>query len=379
LRSAGGLWRGWRWSLRPHLDRPGGQFGLGPAIVVLAAGLAVGRSARALPRAGARLLVAAFAVAAIACAVGAGALSHSPLPPHLLQPGWGGVWMLAMALAVSGWPGLVGRASLRLELRLAVAGGIALLGLALEAVRAGRAVPAARDEGSVVLPRHDVDLAAVLPAAPAACRLDDAAPELAGRWGLPHWRTPSQLRLVDASDIELSVWGDLTPAGDSVRRIRQWQLRNPAGARLELWSATEPWGMLNDWDSGQPLGAARLQPVWFAALTRSGTVAASLHPEIAGLDAAIAGGLYLAGGGWAWMRVGGDRALSRRAPRVAGGGFGRSRPPRCWSWGRPSLACGPWPACLSRCRRRCGESRRRRSEAGCGCSLPGALSCRWRC
>jgi len=295
-----------------YLDGPGSQAGLGAAVVVLAAGLAVGRSARAMPRAGARLLVAGFAVATVACVLGVGEFSHSPLPSHLLQPGWGGVWMLGLALAVSGWPGLVDRDSLRLELRLAVAGGIALLGLALEAARVPLELSrAARDGGSVVLPRGEVDLAAVLPAAPAACRLDDAAPALAERWGLPRWRTASQLRLVDASAFELSGWGDLSPAGDSVRRIRQWQLPDPPGARLELWSATEPWSMLNDWDSGQPLGAARLQPVWFAALTRSGTVAATLHPEITDLDAATAGRLYHAGGGWAWMRVGGDGALSR--------------------------------------------------------------------
>ncbi|MBP1621930.1 MAG: hypothetical protein H6Q02_2697, partial [Acidobacteria bacterium] len=86
------------------LAGPGSRDGVSAAVVVLAAGLAVGRSARAQPGPRARLLVAGFGVAAVAGILGAGAFSHSPLPPHLLQPGWGGVWMVAAALAAAGWP-----------------------------------------------------------------------------------------------------------------------------------------------------------------------------------------------------------------------------------------------------------------------------------
>jgi nitrogen-specific signal transduction histidine kinase len=294
------------------LGGAGAEADVGLAVVLLLAGIAVHRSARALPAVWARLLVAGFVAALLACVVGAGAMSMSPLPSHLLRAGLGGAWMLAMALAVSGWPRLAVRDPLTLELRLAVAGGIALVGLVLEVARVPLELSrAVRDGESVVLPRDDVALGEVLPAPTGACRLDDAAPALAERWGLARWQTPSELRLLDASSLELSVWGDLAPAGDSVRRIRQWQLQDPPGSRLELWVATEPWAVLDDWNSGQPLGAARRQPVWFAALTRSGTVAATLHPEIADLDAATAGGLYHAGGGWAWIRVGGERTLSR--------------------------------------------------------------------
>jgi len=297
-----------------YLARPGVEPGLGGAVVAVVAGLAVGRSARALPRVWARLLVAGFVLAVAACVLGVEAGPLSPLPPHLLRPGWGGIWMLALALAVSGWPGLAARDPLRLELRLAVAGGIALLGLALEAVRVPIELSrAARDavSGSESLPCGDVDLAGLLPAPLAACRLDDAAPVLAERWGLTRSRAPSQLRLLDASSLELSVWGDLSPAGDNVVRKCQWLLPDPPDGQLELWEATEPWDVLADWESGKPLGAARLRPVWFAALTRSGTVAATLHTEIAGLDAVTAGDLYHAGSGWARINVGGDRALSR--------------------------------------------------------------------
>lgn len=285
---------------------------VGAAAVLLLAGLAVGRSARALPAAAARLLVAGYAAIAVACALGPGAISLSPLPSHLLRAGSGGVWMLAMVLAVSGWPGLSRRQPLSLELRLAVAGAVAVLGVVLEVARVPLELSrASRDGESVVLPRDGVELAAVLPAPTGSCQLDDAAPALAERWGLPRWRTPSELRALDASSRMLSVWGDLSAAGDAIRKIRQWELGDPPGSRLELWVATEPWALLDDWNSGEPLSAAGRQPVWFAALTRSGAVAATLHPEIAGLDAATAGSLYHAGGGWASIRVGSERTLCR--------------------------------------------------------------------
>lgn len=295
-----------------NLALPGPAGAVAVAMLMLALGLSVARAGPRLPKRVGRLLVVAAILAASAAVLVVVAPPLDPLPEHLLGPGWGGVWVLAVAFAAAGWPELAAGRPLRLERRLLVAGLIAVLGLALEVARVPISLErAVRAGGGVVLPRDPVDLAAVLPVAPSSSRLDDVASVLAESWGLERWRTPSLLRLVDASEQELSRWGDLTLAGDDVRRIRVWSLGDPAGARIELWVATEPWGLLADWESGEPRGAARSHPVWFAALTRSGTVAATLHDEVRDLDPETAGALYHAGGGWATIGVGDEVSIAR--------------------------------------------------------------------
>ncbi|HSL17224.1 MAG TPA: ATP-binding protein [Methylomirabilota bacterium] len=282
-------------------------------VLVLLVGATAGRTARRLPAPWARTMLAALFVAAAAVRlfgdVGGG---WSWLPAHLLRPGWGGVWMVALAWAASGWPTLARRPP-SLELKMAVAVGLAVAGLVLDA--AWYPVRIAdldgRGQPGVALPRTEVEIAELLPGAPAHSRLDDLAPVLAERWGLDRWRTPSRLTLVGPGGFAVSSWGDLGPAGDRQRLARQWPLDLGGGARLELDVATEPWSWLADWDSGATLEAAWRQPVWYAVLTRSGAVAATLHPEIRPLDLAAAGEAYHEGSAWLLVGVGDGRALAR--------------------------------------------------------------------
>jgi len=282
------------------------------ALAVLLAGASLGQLAKALPAPWSRGLVLATLTGAAALAVfGSPAERLEWLPEHLLRPGWGGVWMVALAWLLAGWPGLTG-AGVALDRRLMIAAPLAILGLCTYLGRVpfelGR--HEARGQG-VVLPRGELDMKSLLPAPVADCRLEDMAAVLAERWGLTDWSTPSELRLVDGGGFEVSSWGDLTPAGENRRVVRFWPLDEPSGHVLELLVATEPWNWLYDWRPGVPLEDARASEVWFAALTRSGEVAASLHPEFRNLDAMQAGELFHAGGGWFRVEVGDARRLAR--------------------------------------------------------------------
>ncbi len=283
------------------------------SILLLAAGAAVGRLGRELPARWARLLVGATVAVAVAVRL-AGSVSDawSWLPDHLLRPGWGGVWMVALAWAVVGWPGL-GRGSLRLERRVLAAVLLAALAVIVELAWVPvQMVGGGRTEtAGVALPREIVRADEMWPADPSACRLDDAAPVLAHEWGLDGWSTPSRLSIVDAEGLERSSWGDLSPAEEKVRLARNWRVAGTDDLRLELEVAAEPWNMLDDWASGEPIENAWYQPVWTAVLTRSGTVAATLHPEIRDLDPAVAGKAYHSGAAWTFIRVGEDRLPAR--------------------------------------------------------------------
>ena len=163
----------------------------------------------------------------------------------------------------------------------------------------------------VVLPRSTIVSEEVLPDETDRCRLDDLATVLAQRWGLDEWSTPARLAVVSADDFELSSWGDLSPAGDRQRLVRAWPLDGADGIQIELDVATQPWNWLEDWASGEPLEEAWQRPVWYAVLTRSGSVAATLHPEIRDLDPAAAGEAYHSGAVWTRIRVGDGKALAR--------------------------------------------------------------------
>ena len=280
--------------------------------IVLLAGAAVGRAARRCGSVPGRWMVGFSIAAAVVGIMVVPGDRFSPLPEHLLSPGWGGVWMVALAWVVSGWPTARAPGAYRLEHRLAIAAALAFVALILAIAR----VPvdlerAGRVASDVVLPLETVDLWAELPAPPDQCRLDDAAPVLAHRWGLDNWQTPSELSLVGAAGDEISRWGDLAPAQGAERLMTSWTLDDPPGTVVELRVATPPWSWLGDWRSGEALESARSKPVWFAALTRSGSVAATLHAEVDDLDPETAGDLYHGGGGWARMSVAGDTALAR--------------------------------------------------------------------
>ncbi len=297
------------WSL---LLAPGPAPSLALGVAVIMAGAAVGRVAGRLSSGKAGVLVFAVLTAASLLAVfGQPPLKMSWLPEHLLTPGWGGVWMVALALMVSGLPSLSG-GPVSLERRLKAAVLLALLGLILQVIRVPVELSRLGEAGEfVALPRGQIDIAGILPAPPEECRLTDLAPVLAERWRLPDWQTPSQLLLVDGDGAEVSRWGDLAPAGLDVRPLRQWVLDPPGSYSLELAIATAPWSHLGDWRTGLPIESARGEEVWYTVLTRTGEVAASLHTEIEGLDPETAGALFHAGGGWARVEIGDARRLAR--------------------------------------------------------------------
>lgn len=292
---------------------PGGLSAAELTLLMLGAGAAVGRLARELPSAGARTLVIATFGAAVAVKVVAPDTAiGSWLPEHLLRPGWGGVWMVTLAWAAVSWPGLA-RGRLLLERRVVAAAVLAVIGLLTDLAWYPLQVSAAsRSEPErVVLPRGAVDLETLLPAPPADCNLADLATVLAHRWRLGTWTTPARLAVFEADGRELSSWGDLSPAGERWRPLKVWPVLDPERLRIELDVATEPWSLLGDWSSGASLEQAWHRPVWFAVLTRSGTVAASLHPEIKDLDPAAAGEAYHSGAVWTSIGIGDGRSLAR--------------------------------------------------------------------
>jgi hypothetical protein len=291
---------------------PGTASDFATGATVLLAGAALGRLAGVMARPWSRLPVSASLVGASLLAVFANPFDRfSWLPEHLLGPAWGGVWMVALAWLVSGWPG-VSRSRFSLGRRLRAAAALALFGLSWHMLRVPVGLERAIGERSqVVLPRGDVELVGDLPTEPDACRLDDLAPVVAERWKLAEWETPSELLLIDEMGSEISRWGDLAPAGGDVRVLRTWFLDRPEGYSIELAIAVEPWSLLGDWRTGLPIEEARDRPVWSAVLTRTGEVAAGLHTEIEGLDPASAGELFHAGGGWARIDVGDVRRLAR--------------------------------------------------------------------
>jgi signal transduction histidine kinase len=282
-------------------------------ILILLGGAAVGRLGRELPKPWSRLLVAVTILAAASLRL-AGPLGglESWLPNHLLRPGWGGVWMVSMAWALSGWPGLA-RGSLPLERRVLAATCLALVGLLVDLAWYPAQILGAGADGArgVVLPRSTIVPEEVLPDETGRCRLDDLATVLARRWGLDEWSTPARLAVVSTDDFELSSWGDLSPAGDRQRLVRVWPLDGADGIRVELDVATQPWNWLEDWATGDPLEESWQKPVWYAVLTRSGSVAATLHPEIRDLDPAAAGEAYHSGAVWTRIRVGDGGTLAR--------------------------------------------------------------------
>lgn len=228
VRSAGGLrWLGWMLlaimavAFEPLvavaatgvgaaslLVSPGPATDFAMGLTVLLAGAALGRLAWVLaPRLSRVMVGGAVAAVSLLAVFGNPTERLSWLPEHLLRPGWGGVWMVAMAWVVCGWPG-TGRTSFSLGRRLRAATLLALLGLALHIVRVPVELSRAMTERvQVVLPRGDIELAGNLPASPDTCRLTDLAPVLAERWRLAEWQTPSELLLIDDMGSEISRWG----------------------------------------------------------------------------------------------------------------------------------------------------------------------------
>jgi signal transduction histidine kinase len=294
-----------------HVAAPGAASQTALGISVLVAAAAVSRLCQRLPPWWARALVATTVGLSMAAALlGSRWDLVSWLPSHLIRPGWGGVWIVAVSWVVMGWPS--DKRTLTLAHRLALASGLAGLGLLLELARLPVELQRAVNvTPQTSLPRRDIDLSQILPVESAGCRLDDLAPVLARRWRLDRWHTPSELLVVDADGREISRWGDIRIAGDAAQLMRAWQLALPDAAQVELWVATRPWSLLHDWRTGAASDAPWGGTVWYAVLTRSGTVDVTLHPQIRSLEAATAGDLFYTRGGWTFIQVGDSRHLAR--------------------------------------------------------------------
>jgi hypothetical protein len=99
-------------------------------VFLLLAGASVARIARTLPPVWSRAVGGVSLIGAAALSVAASPASRFVwLPEHLLRPGWGGVWMVALAWSLIGSLG-VNRESFTLVRRLWVAAALAgLLGV----------------------------------------------------------------------------------------------------------------------------------------------------------------------------------------------------------------------------------------------------------
>ncbi|MCP4901975.1 MAG: hypothetical protein GY906_33845, partial [bacterium] len=122
---------------------------------------------------------------------------------------------------------------------------------------------------------------------------------------------PTSVVVLDDEGAIVSIWGDLTPAGDSVALLESYAVPNQEGIVAELWGAIKPWASLPDWRPDLALRMNWQSPIWFAVLSRSGSVAATRHPQIKGMDAGRAGTLFHRGKGWTWMRMGNARLPAR--------------------------------------------------------------------
>jgi nitrogen-specific signal transduction histidine kinase len=282
------------------------------AVVVLGVAAVIWRLSSVLPRAIARVVI----VVAVIAAAAAGAVSSLPvfsnhLPARLLAPGWGGLWMVALAWVVAGWPVIAGDPQRRLGRRLIAGVVVAAAGLAADLVSVPVALERSFDRVSSGLLRPGVvELDELLPVPADRCRLDDLAPEVLSRWSDDGQRLPVALVASSPEGLELSRWGQLTPAGGAVVSLGQWPIEGlPTGdGALEVFAATEPWSWLCDW--GGPVRDGGV-PLWGAVFTRSGEVGATLHPEVRPLDTVDAADLFHSDGGWVRVRVGWQSQLAK--------------------------------------------------------------------
>ena len=283
-------------------------------VLILAAGASAGRGGGYLPAPLARAWITCVAVAPL---VGAAVLPDvevaSWLPPRLLQPGWAAAWAVACAWALIGWGLRRKRTGHDLPRRLAIGLIVGLVALLAQAFRVPFAVDnAERTLAAPAIPGRAVDLDQLLPMPATETMLGDLAPVLAVRWGMNRARHPSMIVVRDSEGNELSRWGSLERPGAAVTRAATRRLMNgsKAAGTVELWVATPPWSWLADWDREQGKGPPSMPEVGFAALTRTGRVAATYREEVQGLPPEIAGRLYHAGQGWSWVSVGEGRRLA---------------------------------------------------------------------
>ncbi len=278
-------------------------------LLVCLGGAAIGRWASSLkPRAGRFVVGSTLGAAMVACALGSNDWVSDWLPVHLLEPGAGVVWLVASAWVLAAWPG----SRWGLERRLAGAFLIAGMAVVVSVVRP--AVELLRWPTSPVFNVPDsgaLDLRDLVGDGNAGVSLRDLASVLAQEWGLDGVARGAEVLVFGPAGNVVSVWGDLAPAGDRVRVTREWTALPEIDGHIELRTAEEPWSLLEDWPTRGGLDSSRQSPMWSVVMSRSGAVAASLHPDVSPLGPARAGALYHQRGGWTWLEIGGIRHPAR--------------------------------------------------------------------
>lgn len=286
---------------------------LGTALVIVVAAAALGRLAAVAGRyAGLAIGVGGLGVLLVGSLMTLEQGSASWLPNQLMRPGWPVVWILAAAFLMSGV--LIARSGSETSLarKIALAAALACFGLVLEIAQVPAALIRAQNVETAAWPVSiHGSVENLFESGDSPLFLDDSAHLLADSWDLASRREPSAVTVVDELGAIVSLWGDLSLAGEAMSQVGEYELPHQPGIIAELWVAAKPWACLGDWKSGQASGGDRGASIWFAAMSRSGSVAATLHPQIRGLDPGEAGTLFHRGGGWIWMRVGDARLPGR--------------------------------------------------------------------
>lgn len=282
-----------------------GAFGF----LVCLGGAAIGRWASQLgPRRARWVIGSTLGGAAVVCALGLTGWASDWLPEHLLQPGAGVAWLVAGAWVLSAWPVSEWGMERRLVAAFVVSGMAVVVSVARPVVELLEwpAPLAFSAPESGVLPLRNL-----VSGEDTAVSISDLASVLAQVWGLDEVFRGAEVLVFGPTGVVVSSWGDLGPAGDRVSVVREWTTELGTVGHVQLRLAEEPWSLLGDWPTRGGLDSSRESPMWWVVMSRSGAVAASLHPDVTPLGPERAGALYHRRGGWTWMEIGGVRHPAR--------------------------------------------------------------------
>ena len=277
--------------------------------LVCLGGAAIGRWAAGLKPRRARLVVGStLGAAMVGCGVGLTGWASDWLPEHLLQPGLGVVWLVAASWVLAAWPG----SRWGLERRLAAAFLVSGMAVVVSVVRPAVELLGWPPPLVFNVPESGfLDLRDLVGQEGPVVSYSDLASVLAQNWGLDDVPRGAEVLVFGSEGDVVSSWGDLGPAGDRVRVAGEWTTGLATVEDIQLRLAEEPWSLLGDWPTRGGLDSSRESPMWWVVLSRSGAVAASLHPDITPLGPARAGAMYHQRGGWTWIEIGGTRHPAR--------------------------------------------------------------------
>ena len=278
-------------------------------LLVCLGGAAIGRWASGLRPRHARWVVgSSLGIFLVLCVFGEGGWASDWLPDHLLQPGVGVAWLVAAAWVLAAWP----VSQWRLERRLAAAFVLSGVAVAVSAARPAVELLRWSMPPAFSVPESGVlDLRSLVGEEETAVSASDLASVLAQQWGLDENVRGAEVLVFGPTGDVVSIWGELSPAGDRVKVAREWTALSADGTHIQLRTAEEPWSLVGDWPTRGGLDSSRESPMWWVVLSRSGAVAASLHSDVTPLGPARAGALYHRRGGWTWIEVGGVRHPAR--------------------------------------------------------------------